>query len=171
MGVPLVASAFTLSLPGPLLELRRCLLHRGGLTYLEVAGFCVTLVASALTLTGMARIWDVDVLHLQLASIPVWASLVLTATTFCRGLAGHLPTGAEALPRTSDAPGTRTPFGPESCWTGSTPVSGPTSAEVRRRAISTLRDRGLLTLEQAVQLSDLPLGQSMSLSGSAARFD
>ena len=163
VGVPVVASAFTLSLPGPLLELRRCLLRRGTLTYVEVAGFCVTLVASALTLTGMARRWNVDVLHLDLVSVPVWASLVLTATTF----------GVVSLVSFRRGPGTPAHFrrsgAPDLARAREQldrldPAERTHLAEVRGRAISTLRDRGLLTLEQTVELSGLPLGQSTSLA-------
>ena len=165
VGVPVVASAFTLSLPGPLLELRRCLLQRGHLTYLVVAGFCVTLVASVLTLTGMARVWDVDVLHLQPASIPVWASLVLTATTFAvvSLVTFRRGPGTPAHFRRSGDPD---PGRARELLDRLDPGERAHLADVRRRAISTLRDRDLLTLEQAVQLSDLPLGQSMALSGS-----
>jgi hypothetical protein len=165
VGVPVVASAFTLSLPGPLLELRRCLLRRGSLTYFEVAGFCVTLVASALTLTGMARVWDVDVLHLQPASIPVWASLVLTATTFAVVSLATFRRGP-GTPAHFRRSGDPDPDRARELLDRLDPGERTHLADVRRRAISTLRDRDLLTLEQAVQLSDLPLGQSMSLSDS-----
>ena len=162
VGVPVVASAFALSLPGPLLELRRCLLHRGRLTYVEVAGFCVTLVAAALTLTGMARVWDVDVLHLQPASIPVWASLVLTATAFAVASLATFRRGPGA-PAHFRRSGDPDPDRARELLDRLDPGERAHLADVRRRAISTLRDRGLLTLEQTVQLSDLPLGQSMSL--------
>ena len=132
---------------------------------LEVAGFCVTLVASALTLIGMARVWDVDVLHLQLASIPVWASLVLTATTFAvvSLVTFRRGPGTPAHFRRSGEPD---PVRARELLDRLDPGERAHLADVRRRAISTLRDRDLLTLEQAVQLSDLPLGQSMALSGS-----
>ena len=163
--LPVVASAFTLSLPGPLLELRRCLLRRGSLTYFEVAGFCVTLVASALTLTGMARVWDVDVLHLQPASIPVWASLVLTATTFAVVSLATFRRG-QGTPAHFRRSGDTDPDRARELLDRLDPGERTHLADVRRRAISTLRDRDLLTFEQAVQLSDRPLGQSMSLSDS-----
>jgi hypothetical protein len=168
VGVPVVASAFTLSLPGPVLELRRCLLRRGDLTYLEVAGFGVTLVASTLSLIGLTRIWDVDVLHLQVASVPVWASLVLAATALCViTLITHRrgPSAPAHFRRSGDADPERARELLDRLASG----ERGHLAQARGRAISTLRDRGLLTLEQAVQLSDLPLGGSMSLRDTRRR--
>ncbi|RYB96561.1 hypothetical protein EUA06_03060 [Nocardioides glacieisoli] len=162
VGVPLVAIVFTLSLPGPLLELRRCVLHRGRVTYIEIAGFCVTLFASAATLAGMSSNWDVDVLRLALPSVPVWASLVLTATTLGAitvATSRQGPAAPDHFRRSGDPDLVRA----RELLARLAPGERDHLAQARGRAISTLRDRGLLTLEQAVQLSDLALGESMSL--------
>ena len=166
VGVPLVAVVFALSLPGPLLELRRCVLHRGSLTYIAVAGFCVTLFASVGTLVGMARLWDVDVLGLSWASVPVWASLVLTGTSLgvitVAGSRQRAP-----LPAHFRRSGDPDPAQARALLDRLDPGERDHLAQARGRAIATLRDRGLLTLEQAVQLSELPLGQSVSLVDAA----
>lgn len=162
VGVPLVAIVFTLSLPGPLLELRRCVLQRGRLTYIEVAGFCVTLFSAAVTLWGMSRKWDVDVLRVPLASVPVWASLALTATVLGAITVAGFRRGS-ALPAHFRRSGDPDLVRARELLDRLDPGERDHLAQARARAISTLRDRGLLTLDQAVQLSEIPLGQSVTL--------
>ncbi len=162
LGVPLVAIVFALSLPGPLLELRRCLLYRGRLTYIEIAGSCLTLSAAAATLAGMSHVWGVDVLHLSPASIPVWASLVLTAAALCAITVATARRGP-AAPTHFRPAGEPDPVRARELLDRLAPGERDHLTQARDRAITTLRDRDLLTLEQAVRLSELPLGRSMAV--------
>ncbi|PUA81961.1 hypothetical protein C7S10_07945 [Nocardioides currus] len=163
LGVPIVVACFALSLPGPVLVLRRWWTGNRRWTTPEVVCLALDVGFGLLALRGLANAWQVEVLSAAPASLPVWAATVVAAVSLAaivsasRGRRDAVLTHFE---RVGDPDPARARDLVEALAAG----EREHLITQRRRAVATLRERGLIDLDEAVHVESLPLGESAAIT-------
>lgn len=163
LGIPIVAACFLLSLPGPLLVLRRWWASNRRWTTPEVLCLAFVLVCSLLALRGLRNAWEVDVLRASPASLPVWATTIV-ATTAVMAIASASRGRRDAVLAHFERVGDPDPARSRQLVEALSPGERENLITQRRRAVATLRERGLIDLDEAVQVESLPLGESAAIT-------
>lgn len=163
LGIPIVVACFVLSVPGPLLVLRRWWTSNRRWTTPEVLCLAFVLACGLLALRGVRNAWKVDVLRAVPASLPVWATTIL-ATTALIAIASASRGRRDAVLAHFERVGDPDPARSHQLVEALSPGERENLITQRRRAIATLRERGLIDLDEAVQVESLPLGQSAAIT-------
>lgn len=163
VGIPIVVACFLLSLPGPVLVLRRWWTDNRRWTTPEVSCLAFVLVCSLLGLRGLGGAWEVDVLRPAPASLPVWGTAIL-ATAALLAIASASRGRRDAVLAHFERVGVPDPVRSRQLVESLNPGEQENLITQRRRAIATLRERGLIDLDEAVHVESLPLGQSVAIT-------
>lgn len=163
VGIPIVVACFVLSFPGPLLVLRRWWTCNRRWTTTEVLCLAAVWVCSLLTLRGLGNRWGVDVLRAAPASLPVWATAIV-ATAAVIAVVSASRGRRDAVLAHFERVGDPDPARARDLVEALNPGEQENLITQRRRAIATLRERGLIDLDEAVQVESLPLGQSAAIT-------
>ena len=163
LGIPIVVACFVLSLPGPVLVLRRWWTSNRRWTTPEVLCLAFVLGCSLLALRGLRNAWEVDVLRAAPASLPVWATAIVAGTAVV-AIASASRGRRDAVLAHFERVGDPDPARSRDLVDALSPGERENLITQRRRAVATLRERGLIDLEEAVQVESLPLGQSGTIT-------
>ena len=162
VGLPIVATCFVLSLLGPLLVLRRWWASNRRWATPEVGCLAFAVACSLLTLLGLRGAWEVDVLRAPVA-LPVWATAIV-ATAAVVAVVTASRGRRDAVLAHFERVGEPDPVRSRQLVEALSPGEREHLISQRRRAIATLRERGLIDLDEAVQVESLALGQSTAIT-------